>query len=875
MRDYRELTSRYLKVQKKRTLLTIIGIILSVALITSIGTMVISARDMMIKNEIERNGDYHAIFLDTPSDKVNNIKNYVGVENSALTKTIGTGILAQITDDERQQNPESPPYRYVNIKGYDKDALDILPITLKEGRLPQDEEEIILEYWVADYLPNNPKIGDIITLPIGIRIDEEGNQLSSNSYMKNEIFEEKDIRKYTIVGFFEPKFAWVGQYITTGITFLDNDNLTLDEEYNVYVKMDSVKDIHENTKKIAQSLDLYQYMEDSSEPYYNIEYNERLLRLSAQSLDMDLNNSLIGILIFIVILIIVSTIAVIYNAFHISVLERISQFGILRCVGASPAQIRNIVLKEAWKLSLIGIPIGLFSGVFAMQVVMFFVNKLNYRLLSGLTIVVSPLVFIVSAIIGLITVFLSALGPAKQAGKIPALDAVRNTGSLKKESFDKIKRSAFSRKLLGIEGEIAYKNLRRNRKRFRITVFSMIISIVLYIAFSSFMTYMLKASNVHSEEMGDFMIWHNGSLGREDLDDTVYRDLKDLPDVEEVFYYHRYSAQIIVPQNKINSGYVKTSHYAHHYKKGHVYEIDNNLLYGYEQENLNAFKPLLKKGNIDIDAINKENGVLIVQTSHVYDGKSSNGTIMDIVNYEIGDEISVTANFSEENLDDTKVKVLGILDMSPIEDPYNLNEGVIMITTKEVYDSIQGTNYNPSFLVKCKKDHSLESIRQYLKDLVDMHPTYTYMDRVQLAQEERNAATAISIFLYGFVAVITLIGSLNIINTISTNLILRTKELSMLKAIGMTQNGVKRMVSMEALFYGIIASIYGGIIGTGLSYLLYHFVTQGIQDFPWTIPWNSILVSTAGATFIALMSGFLPLRRINNNNIVDNMRMEE
>ena len=146
MRDYRKLTHRYLKVQKKRTLLTIIGIILSVALITSIGTMLISARDMMIKNEIERNGDYHAIFLATPSDKVNNIRNYVGVENSALTSEIGTGILARITNDERQQNPESPPYRYVNIKGYDKDAFDMLPISLKEGRLPQNEGEILLEY---------------------------------------------------------------------------------------------------------------------------------------------------------------------------------------------------------------------------------------------------------------------------------------------------------------------------------------------------------------------------------------------------------------------------------------------------------------------------------------------------------------------------------------------------------------------------------------------------------------------------------------------------------------------------------------------------------------------------------------------------------
>jgi putative ABC transport system permease protein len=375
--------------------------------------------------------------------------------------------------------------------------------------------------------------------------------------------------------------------------------------------------------------------------------------------------------------------------------------------------------------------------------------------------------------------------------------------------------------------------------------------------------------------MGDFMIWHNASIVQEDLDDSVYRDLKELHGVAEVFYYNRYSMQIIVPEDKINPDFVKTSGYAKHLQKGNVFELPNNILYGYENENLNAFKSSLKEGNIDIDAINKQNGVLIVQTSHVYKDESSNSTIMDIVNYGIGDEISVTANFPEENLDYTKVKVLGILEMSPIEDPYNFNEGIIMITTKEVYDRIQGTNYNPSFLIKCQQGHSLEDIRKYLKDLVDKHPSYTYIDRAKQAEEDRNAFATISIFLYGFVAVITLIGALNIINTISTNLILRTKELSMLKAVGMTQNGVKRMVSMEALFYGIIASIYGGIIGTGLSYLLYRFATQGIQDFPWTIPWSSILVSTAGATFIALVSGFFPLRRINKNNIVDNMRMEE
>src|SRR5690606_26435359 len=158
---------------------------------------------------------------------------------------------------------------------------------------------------------------------------------------------------------------------------LDTNHLAAEAKSEVYVKMGSVKDIHKENKVVANNVGLYQYKQESSKPHYNIENNQRVLRLSAQSLDMDLNNSLIAILIFIVILIIVSTIAVIYNAFHISVLERISQFGILRCIGASPDQIRNMVLKEAWILSLMGIPIGLFSGVFAMQVVMYFINKLN------------------------------------------------------------------------------------------------------------------------------------------------------------------------------------------------------------------------------------------------------------------------------------------------------------------------------------------------------------------------------------------------------------------------------------------------------------------------------------------------------------------
>jgi putative ABC transport system permease protein len=159
--------------------------------------------------------------------------------------------------------------------------------------------------------------------------------------------------------------------------------------------------------------------------------------------------------------------------------------------------------------------------------------------------------------------------------------------------------------------------------------------------------------------------------------------------------------------------------------------------------------------------------------------------------------------------------------------------------------------------------------------MVDKDPKYQFMDVSVAIQEQMNMAVALSIFLYGFVGVITLIGCLNIINTISTNLLLRTRELAVMKAIGMTENGIRRLVCLEGIFYGIIAAFYGGIIGTLFSrYGMYNLLFK-VRIFEWTIPWNHILTAITGAALIALIAGFIPLRRIYRGIIIENIRMEE
>src|SRR5699024_6705150 len=139
------------------------------------------------------------------------------------------------------------------------------------------------------------------------------------------------------------------------------------------------------------------------------------------------------------------------------------------------------------------------------------------------------------------------------------------------------------------------------------------------------------------------------------------------------------------------------------------------------------------------------------------------------VDYKIGDEITITADSSDEDPEYYKLKIFGILERNLLEEPYNLNDGTIIITTKDVYKRIKGTEYNPILLIIAQREQCLETIREYLKVTLDQKPSYTYIDRANQAEENRNVAATISIFLYGFVVVITLIGSLNIINTISTN----------------------------------------------------------------------------------------------------------
>lgn len=872
MKSYKEITYRYLKGQKNRTLLTILGIILSVALVSAIGTIIVSARGALITDAIRENGSYHAKFTDMNKDEINKIINHVGVSEVGISKVESVAAIKETTQEEQEDYGWNVPYRYIEIEGYEKKTIEMLPFKLREGRFPENSNEIAIEYWMTNYFDKEVKLGDKVRLTIGNRIIGNDEKTQDGKTIRNETFEEVGEKEYIVVGFIKPQYTWKGNLVTKGFTGLDNK---IEEgKYNAYIKIPNVKDAYEKVISIAK---------DMGKTEEGFEYNFRVLRLYAESMSQTLDKSMVVLLIFVVGLIIVSTIAVIYNAFNISVLERISQFGLLRSVGATPSQIRGVVLKEALILSIIGIPIGLFSGVFAMRVVLYIISllKSDISLLKDMEIDISGIVFLISSVTGLITVFLSAIGPARRAGKVSALEAVRNTGNFKKESLKKTKNFIFIRKILGVEGEIAYKNLRRNRKRFIITVFSMVISISLFITFSSFSDFMFKMGVVENGDMGDFLIYGDMD-GKED---EIYIKLKNLKDIERVYKVKRTYGEVLIEESRISKKMLEMVPNLLDKKKDDLIRIDDVQINTIGDENFERLKDLLKEGTIDIKALNEENGVLVINNTYAYNRETNRNSLIEGYKLKTGDKIQYSSYYEDrqEEIIYKELTVAGVLDKGILGMEYNSNGSINIIASESVLNKLLAIEeeipntkmlkYDLRMIIEMKNDGNIENIRSYLDELEEITPGFIYIDYVELAKENKIASIIVSIFLYGFVAIITLISSINIINTISTNIILRTKEIAMIKAVGMTQKGIKRMIAFESLFYGIYAAIFGGVIGTGLAYVLFNILME-IREFQWIIPWNNIIIACIGATIVALLSGVYPLKRINDKIIVESMKAE-
>ncbi|MBB6214360.1 putative ABC transport system permease protein [Anaerosolibacter carboniphilus] len=863
MKSYRQLTFRYLKNQKKRTLLTILGVILSIALITAIGTMMESLNHKNLEDVKKSNGYYHTQLVDMTKEQLEILKKHIRVEQVGYKIEGGMAPVLRNT--------------YIKIEGYDTNLREMMYISLLEGKMPEGDNEIALEKWMLQEMPGKPKIGETIVLDV--------EEISEQQVLE-QIFGDKENQEDSVVK------RVPHQFVLTGILENDADSQmkgisrgvvtpsTVEKlkenkgiRYNGFILIKEGLPIQKSIHEIAQNINL-----DKTQ----VKDNARLLFLIGQSQDQKSNDAVNNIIVFLVSLIVIATAAVIYNAFHISVLERIRQFGILRSVGTTPKQIREIVLGEALVIALIALPLGLASGILAVKIVLALLNLSKYSILATVEVIISPRVLLGSAVTGVIAVILSALSPAYLAGKVSPIQAITNRQKEKK-AIKKARSYLMIRRFLGIGGEMAYKNLRRSRKRFAITVFSMCIGIVIFIVFNAFVHYMFQGMHGKDAFLKDYKIVQMGSNDTRGFTEKDYEDLKEISGVKTVYKDHFKSVMVTFPQNKMREEYKKElisrQGELQNLKGSECFKpLTSSLFWGYDDIGLAEAKKVLLSGTADREEINHEKGVLIVQNQEIRRNEDNNKAIIQSANLKVGDYIYIDVK-EELYKEDAgveglqKVKIVGILDKVPLSYPYP-SDSIAVISTEEVFQSLTGMSQYAGFDVEVDKDADKEALKPKLKEMAERVRGGTLIDYGEKAGVQEQARITVSVLLYGFVAVIALIGALNIINTISTNLILRTREFGTLRAVGMTMDQMQRMVITEGVLYGIIGAFWGSIIGTGLSYLLYQFAIE-IEGMIWVFPTNAILIAGIGTIVITLLATLVPLKRVARMNIIESIGREE
>lgn len=859
MNLYTSLTLRYLKENKKRTIVTIIGIILSTALICGIGNIYSSFMDYEIRETIQRDGSFYATFNNVDKDKIDYITKSAGISNSGISKEFGYA--------------NSGEGNLLKVLGYDKNYFEGFNISLKEGNLPKNKTEIVISENSNLITDSKFKIGDIITLSIGKRLSEEEDYLDSPTLQENEKLVDTKEETFKVVGIInKPGFEY-SNGVQTAITYIDKSLINNNDKANISVNVNNPKDVYSIVSSICENGNLEKKTDSNGEKVDNVDYNEHLLRLKGASAYANINDSIGYIVLLVGSLVVICTIATVYNSFSISISERKKQFGILNSIGATNSQIMKLVFLEGFIVSIVAIPIGLLSGTLAMDIVFKIIQKFysnSFIAEMNLRVVYNPVVIIFSIIVVLITIFISVIIPARVASKVSPLDAIKNSSDYK---VGKVKNSKLVRLIFKTEGVLAYKNLRRNKKKFRITLFSLVISVVIFIAFSGFMTLFLKAEDVRVGQMNYDMYIYGTRGDSIKKSKELVNEINKIDGVKNISFSNTQSLLMDLEENRVNkSAKEKVQSYFIGEKENNktVYRLNNEL-------NLPGYRAIqnikLTEGSFDKESAIKENGVILINKSY-YEEKGKKG-VLDMTNYKVGDTIEVySMGYDEKNGKEYKEKTYKFKIMGISEDVLMGNTtypymGIGIVTYDEVAKN-NGFDASSNFIYI--ESDLKESTKKGINNLAEKYK-FSVIDQVEEYQVMQDSMKVMQIFVYGFVTVISLVSVTNIINTISTNINLRKKELAIIKSIGVTPSGFNKMIYLESFLYGALALLWGIPIGILLTILM-NTILGDVISFGLVLPYSAILICIVAIFIITFIASYIPMRKINKENIIDNIRQD-
>lgn len=858
MNIFARITGRTMKENKTRTIVTIIGVILSTAMITAVATLGGTFQNFFIEYTKEQDGNWHVAGLSLPVKEAEKAEKQAEVVNSTKVAELGYA---------RYEHLLSPMMPYLYVQSFSENTRSMLPVALKEGKFPEKQNEVI----IPDYLNANLEeenqilIGDTLPLELGER-EYKGERLSQiNSYMGTETkaeesFVPKEKREFTVVGIYDYS-SLVTSIGAPGYEVYAGPGNETGSYTDLYVELKDIKKTYDFQKEVFGGYGSVTH--ESLLRWYGVVDNDRFSTVYT------------GLLLILTAVIMTGSVLLIYNAFSISLRERSTQFGLLSSLGATKKQLRQSMRYEAFMVSLIGIPLGVLSGIAGIGITLHFIEEGLSQWLYGkskeIPLVVNAGAVFLSIAVAFFTVFISVWIPSRRIKRLSPMEAIRASEDIKIRPGE-VKTGGWVFKIFGLSGMMADKNYKRDRKKYRTTIVSLSISILLFTTAALFQIYLI--------ETGSFVM----DVPAADVECVIYQPDKDAEKadkilektegIEEIFSYEKLYLMMQVPSEILSSVF----------EGREVMTDENYTVISAETVILpnEVFEEMAKKEGISLSAYKNTEvpRFLYTENEHTYNSSTQRYETQDyfLENGEKRAELGWITTSGEEEKEIFEPQGEIILGDAVEKLPEKMgirNTDFALFMSESMYQDFSEyflrTDPIKTYNIKCENPGVVsETLEKELKErgiqsenVTDLHALY---------QQDRNTMMAVQILTYGFIILISLIAVANVFNTISTNFMLRRKEFAMLRSMGMSPKGFNRMLYYECLIYGSKSVLYGIILTVMVSYVICKVIGIG-ADAGFVIPWGALITAIAGVFLVVFASMIYAMCRIRKNNIVEELKM--
>ena len=924
------LTLKNLKLNRKRTIVTIVGIILATALLSALVTLVSSFQYSMIEYQKQKGGDFHVKFSNVKMSELSEFKNNRNIESTFETMGMGFAKLDGCKNEDK-------PYAYVmatDEAGFERGCFKLI-----EGRMAKNEDEIVIPRHLKTNGRIDIKVGDEITLDVGKRYDSNTEGVIwENSAYEHEAETLTDIvtKHYKVVGIMERPGYGMEDYSAAGYTFVTYSDELAAIDNGTKSEADTTLTVYSRyTQKALRNKDavtadiigvdekLFAKANNSSVEMTAEESDRFLKEMENAKYDIYMNGFLISyecvfpidgtfkalftVATVVALIIILTSVYCIKNSFNISITEKIRQYGMLASVGATRRQIKSSVKTEAAMLGVVGIPVGTMSGILASLILVKVVNALSAGWLNfALSFHTSLPALILAVILSIATIYFSATGSARRAAKVTPLEAIRNTREIKIKSA-KLKTPAIIGRIWGIGGVISYKNIKRNKKKYRTTVTSIVICSVTFIVISYFMSMAFSVVGMSYASV-DYNIGINMSC-KKDLDiEKLSELLSGIEGAEDYLVGAGYYFDVDKPEY--------TKEYGEYC--GQLYDDSEDVSQEFLITVLNDKS--YDKYASDAGIKNADTGAILVNkgTFDVYNEKSSKYVKeeMELYKYKAGDTIRCGYNVYEDAVDDDNAvegdTESSTEDNSGYVDEETINKGVrktVDVTIAGVTDKVptcyngygntsllfmnqkgfeslwadgkSGNEFKPgnaiysAYVVAENADEYQDTLEKETAENPEYSQISFYVSNMdKQMRDEKSLFTLLGVFAYGLIVVIALIGITNIINTLSTGMELRSREFATLRSIGMTDKQFAGMVRLESEFISVKALVIGVPLGILISYLLCVMMNRMDDAIIYEPPYKAIILCIVVVIMLIYAIMKLSMTKLRHNNIIETIKNE-